>query len=507
MGTKTARIARRVDQFFEGDLGFALYIGWFYCAFFTPTFLPMGGGSSLPLVFGASWGASSAVVALCFLVAARKRPNIARIGFVRFAAVALAAGTLVVYLTARSGATPLFVIASCFCGAGTGIFIPVWAQALYQIHAERAKEAICLSFFVGFLLGVCVQLIGRFLPVVVLAALLPMISLSCLQEKAIGFGVKKELSEVAFPEASDGDSSRGFCVGRLGKFLLLYGFLWFALSFTRCALLRQFHLGSISSTVLFSAITVAIAVCLAAYAKAVQHRGKTQAFSCRLAAPLLVFAYSFSCLEDIVPWAVVVAVALLMVCEFAVHLWFFMDAIQLVASEALAVREVFSSFIVAQGVAIFLSYVAFLLAGALLGEDKVVAILPLVVAVVIFSVFFQWPYLSSLFHEAPSSSPRSKETAVAASDLAEKGPAAAPCAALCFDDLVHRQAQGLHERFGLSDRELEILELLLAGRNRPYISEELTISVNTVNAHVKRVFSKCGVHSQQELLDLARNVE
>ena len=49
--------------------------------------------------------------------------------------------------------------------------------------------------------------------------------------------------------------------------------------------------------------------------------------------------------------------------------------------------------------------------------------------------------------------------------------------------------------------------LLLAGRSRPFIRDELTVSINTVSSHVRSIFSKCGVHSQQELIDLARNDE
>ena len=44
----------------------------------------------------------------------------------------------------------------------------------------------------------------------------------------------------------------------------------------------------------------------------------------------------------------------------------------------------------------------------------------------------------------------------------------------------------------------------MEGRNRPYIRDELFISLNTVNAHARSIYAKCNVHSQQELLDLAR---
>lgn len=69
--------------------------------------------------------------------------------------------------------------------------------------------------------------------------------------------------------------------------------------------------------------------------------------------------------------------------------------------------------------------------------------------------------------------------------------------------LFAQKAEGLRHTYGLSRRETEVATLLLAGRNRPYISEELTITLNTVNAHTRSIYTKCGVHSQQELMDLA----
>ena len=44
--------------------------------------------------------------------------------------------------------------------------------------------------------------------------------------------------------------------------------------------------------------------------------------------------------------------------------------------------------------------------------------------------------------------------------------------------------------------------LLLGGRSRPYIRDELGISLNTVHAHAHSILAKCGVHSQRELIDL-----
>lgn len=57
----------------------------------------------------------------------------------------------------------------------------------------------------------------------------------------------------------------------------------------------------------------------------------------------------------------------------------------------------------------------------------------------------------------------------------------------------------------LSARERQIVELLLASRRVPGIAGTLGISPHTVRNHLKAVFRKLGVHSQEALLDLLRS--
>lgn len=59
----------------------------------------------------------------------------------------------------------------------------------------------------------------------------------------------------------------------------------------------------------------------------------------------------------------------------------------------------------------------------------------------------------------------------------------------------------------LSKRESEILPFVLRGRSSERIAGELFISKNTVDTHIRKIYLKCGVHSRQELLDYAENVQ
>lgn len=58
------------------------------------------------------------------------------------------------------------------------------------------------------------------------------------------------------------------------------------------------------------------------------------------------------------------------------------------------------------------------------------------------------------------------------------------------------------ERYGLTGRETDVLRLIAAGRDVPYIEQELVLAKSTVKTHVKHIYEKCGVSSRQDLLDL-----
>ena len=60
----------------------------------------------------------------------------------------------------------------------------------------------------------------------------------------------------------------------------------------------------------------------------------------------------------------------------------------------------------------------------------------------------------------------------------------------------------LGDRFGLTEREVEVLASLAVGHNTAHIEKSLFISKNTVATHRKSIYRKLGIHSQQELITL-----
>jgi LuxR family maltose regulon positive regulatory protein len=67
------------------------------------------------------------------------------------------------------------------------------------------------------------------------------------------------------------------------------------------------------------------------------------------------------------------------------------------------------------------------------------------------------------------------------------------------------EAEGLVEP--LSDRELEVLSWLSTDLSAPEIAAELVVSANTVRTHIKRIYSKLGVHSRYQAVERARELD
>lgn len=62
----------------------------------------------------------------------------------------------------------------------------------------------------------------------------------------------------------------------------------------------------------------------------------------------------------------------------------------------------------------------------------------------------------------------------------------------------------LMEKFSISEREREIVNLILKGKSNKDIEEELYISSHTVKNHIYRIYKKLGVQSRTELLHLVQ---
>lgn len=64
---------------------------------------------------------------------------------------------------------------------------------------------------------------------------------------------------------------------------------------------------------------------------------------------------------------------------------------------------------------------------------------------------------------------------------------------------IDERCEQLGQQYGLTGREVDVLKLLAKGRSKIYIAETLYISENTVRGHSRRLYTKLGVHTRDEL--------
>jgi len=74
-------------------------------------------------------------------------------------------------------------------------------------------------------------------------------------------------------------------------------------------------------------------------------------------------------------------------------------------------------------------------------------------------------------------------------------------------DVLEDRCATVARRCGLTAREAEVLLLLARGRNAQSIQDKLVVSRSTAKTHVRNIYGKLGVHTQQDLIDLVEGAD
>jgi DNA-binding NarL/FixJ family response regulator len=69
--------------------------------------------------------------------------------------------------------------------------------------------------------------------------------------------------------------------------------------------------------------------------------------------------------------------------------------------------------------------------------------------------------------------------------------------------LDRTRAHSLQPSVDLSEREVEILQLIAEGRRPPDVAGQLFIAPKTVSSHMQRIFTKLGVHTRAQAVAIA----
>lgn len=65
---------------------------------------------------------------------------------------------------------------------------------------------------------------------------------------------------------------------------------------------------------------------------------------------------------------------------------------------------------------------------------------------------------------------------------------------------------GMIERLGISERELEVLQLVAAGYSNQEIAEKLFLSLHTIKTHTSRLFEKLDVKRRTQAIEKAKRL-
>ena len=480
-------------------MGIGFVWAWLYCTYATSAVFPYRSGQSINS--DESWLLSAVAVVLGFFVGGlllSRRPLGARClrRFSIAAALLLAAGTIVSALGAF--ALGLAWLGGAMTGVGYALLSLLWARALMVLDVEELEAVVPLSSLVIVPCVVVYPLLEGVVGVVATASLMSgVLLLLCLREGAKRCGVEEAASGVGgmspyFKEAEASGAasassgagaslsrrfgiaeSWGFYLGRVAVVLVvLYLAIGWqaALADVRDSMHALIDLDV--SMLISSLASVALGIAIVFFSRRVSF---TELF--RWAVPCVIITLVLHGSSGL--WAGFVSNAIGDTLDSLIQVLVYLFAITLAkqgkAPVALGVGLLNGS--VQLGV-LFGNLAGSACAGPAAASSEVAFLSALICLVALVGIV------------APQREP------IEVRPMAEAG----------SDALEHSLMVGcelLQKKFGLSDRETEIAFLLARGYSRPYIREKLFISKNTVATHIRHIYGKLGIHSKEELIDLA----
>ena len=85
-------------------------------------------------------------------------------------------------------------------------------------------------------------------------------------------------------------------------------------------------------------------------------------------------------------------------------------------------------------------------------------------------------------------------------DVMDGGAAMSPTIAAKVLKMFTQFSEPQEQDYGLTERETEILHLLVNGLSKKHIAGQLMISLHTVDTHLKNIYAKLHVHSQVDVV-------
>ena len=490
-------LKQQAQAYFRGPIGFSLFLAWNYLALYGCGIAPGNYvHNSLEYIWMVA-GLAEAVVALVGLAIARKS-NLAlskKAGII--AAVCAGIGSFALWLSYFHNETfwITFIIAGIFCGIALALMVAIWGSRLSCYDEAEIEFSVLVSFVIAFALY-CILL-----PIplwgaldLVAAILLPIASM------AIAFVHNPREQSIAQQLPNTAAELKHEARRSLSVFVMLAA-LWFEIAYFRVLATPDVGNRYTHYLIPFASAFVVTMLLFALLIRVSRYLNFTLAFRWSIPFMLLGFGLLYSNFNDTNTRIVAYGVNFIGMFGMQISYWI---AIPKFVRRTKASPLIVSLFTAAsEGIGIGAGCAAGLYFGTTLPDSTLLIMSMFFAAGVAFVAMLvgfnpKWLFFRNVNREEHVR--RSSEYPTRSDGGAESE----PLEQVSLEGMFLREALRLQSAFGLTERETEVAALLLAGRSRPYIRDELVVSLNTVHAHARNIFAKCEVHSQQEFMDLAR---
>lgn len=455
-------------------VGHAIHVAWGWLMFTGSTFsMESGNLIDVPLLpdplYTLSLGANACTLLAFAVLYRRGVPLFKREGVSVAASVLMCVGTFMAtrFVGVLLGQPTALVeaFAGLATGMGTAIFLLLWGEVFVSLGARR-----CLIYFsASSLAAAAMHIAAGFLPVECVQAA---VSLFPLVEIIL---YRSYISSNRLAVSKRNSGRRGSAV--LPANVVALG-LFFGFSFGTMRGFISLFDGATDADVrnIVSMVFVMLA-CVLAYSVSIVRKVDFGGLIYRIALPLVALGFLFIPLSG--AWSFAGTAAYRMGYEYVYIILWMLWVFFARRSEAS------STWILACGLASvqMSKFVGFVVSADIVDLWSATLDMGLVSSVALFLIL-----LFALF---------SKESRIDESGWEEVRPAAEKEEAVFSEQSYAPIADIL----GLSPRETEVFYLLLRGRSRSYIAQELVVTEETVKSHVKGIYLKSGVHTKQDLID------
>ena len=533
------------------SVGLGCYLAWVYCSLFSCGLVPV----VIQLCsIERSWvysgigeaAAAIAVIIVYALLREKGRGNAAQrmIGVIGAGCACIGSVLIWVRHLDLSGYAALTVTGGLCCGAGLSLLGILWGSRFSCCDEEHIESTVPLSFVISFVVYFVLLAVKGPLFMVV-DAVLPVVSTWIVFRPRCGRSVSAD-GEAIGALAHAGLRRQ---LSHLGSLFVLYFLIWFQIALFRVASSPMTYGGRFMHYLVPFSIAAVLAI--VAFLTCMRRtRFLNFTFLYRWSVPLMIIGCGLLLIDLGLPEQHSVAYAVNFIAMFGVQMCVWVVATKYVRRIGVSPFILFGGLFAAEGLGIALALTLSLplfdagspaLANLTLIATGVVALVAMLVGFnprwlflsdavrrftdAEFAMSPQRSACSGCVGTCPDASIVGGVAAGVNAAFASAAEGGSPAAASSMDaagdaadgfepdssvplsageelaSIVEKTAVELQSRYGLTERETQIAALLLSGRSRPFIRDELVISLNTVHAHARNIYSKCGVHSQQEFMD------